>query len=139
MLREVSKSMISNNYGKIVNISSQGAKIGEVGNGAYCCSKAAVSMLTQVLGLELAPHNINVNAICPGPTDTELMQSVFRERAPLAGLTPEAYKAQWVKNVPLNRIARPEEMGEFVAFLVSDKAEYITGVSLTIAGGMTTI
>jgi len=132
----VAKEMIKNSTkGKIVNISSQAAKVGEAGNGPYCVSKAAVSMLTQVLGLELAPYGINVNAICPGYTDTEMMQDVFQKRGPIEGFTPEQYKEKLILDVPLKRMAKPEEIGELVAFLVSDKSEYVTGVAITIAGG----
>jgi len=132
----VAKEMIKNSIkGKIVNISSQAAKVGEIGNGPYCASKAAVNMLTQVLALELASYEINVNAICPGYTDTEIMQQVFQKRGPIEGMTSEQYKKKLLLNVPLNRMAKPEEIGELVAFLVSDKSKYITGVAITIAGG----
>jgi len=132
----VAKEMIKNSIkGKIVNISSIAAKVGEAGNGPYCASKAAVSMLTQVLALELAPYGINVNAICPGHTDTEMMQQVFQKRGPIEGFTPEQYKGKLILDIPLKRMAKPEEIGELVAFLVSDKSEYVTGVAITIAGG----
>lgn len=132
----VAKEMIKNSIkGKIVNISSQAAKVGEAGNGVYCASKAAVSMLTQVLALELASYGINVNAICPGYTDTEIMQQIFQKRGPIEEMTPEQYKEKLLLNVPLNRMAKPEEIAELVAFLVSDKSKYITGVAITIAGG----
>jgi len=138
--REVAKHMIHEGIkGKIVSISSQAAKLPEYGNGAYSCSKAVVSALTSVFGLELAEYGINVNAICPGPTNTQLMQSIFEERAPLFDMTPEEYAKDWVKNVPLHRMAEPEEMGEFIAFLCSDKSSYMTAVSSTISGGMTII
>lgn len=138
--RAVAKHMIEKGIkGKIVNVSSQAAKLGEYGNGAYSCSKAVVSTLTQVFGLELSAYGINVNAICPGPTDTQIMQNVFNERASLVNMTPEEYAKDWVKNVPLGRMAKPEEMGELIAFLCSDKSSYMTAVSTTISGGMTII
>jgi NAD(P)-dependent dehydrogenase (short-subunit alcohol dehydrogenase family) len=121
--------------GKIVNISSQAAKVGEAGNGVYCASKAAVSMLTQVLALELAPYQVNVNAICPGYTDTVIMRQVFEKRGPIENMTPAEYETRLLTDVPLKRMARPEEIGELAAFLASDKASYITGIAITIAGG----
>ena len=138
--RAVANHMIEKGIrGKVVSVSSQAAKLGEYGNGAYSCSKAVVTTLTQVFGLELAQYGINVNAICPGPTDTQVMQNVFNERAALVKMTPEEYAKDWVKNVPLGRMAKPEEMGELIAFLCSDKSSYMTAVSTTISGGMTII
>ena len=131
----VAKEMIKKNYGKIINISSMVSKLGEAGNGVYCVSKAAVDMLTQILALELAPYNINVNAVCPGHTDTELMRSVFETRGPIMGVTPEELKEQLVSSVPLKRMGKPEEIAELVAFLASDKSSYITGVPIVIGGG----
>jgi NAD(P)-dependent dehydrogenase (short-subunit alcohol dehydrogenase family) len=135
----VAKNMIKEKYGKIINISSQAAKIGEAGNGPYCASKAAVSMLTQVFALELAQYNINVNAICPGYVDTDIMQQVFKIRGPLEGMTPDQYRAYLLSDVPLKRMAHTREIGELVAFMASDLASYITGVSITISGGKTLI
>lgn len=127
----VAKEMIKRNYGKIINISSQAAKTGEFGNAVYCASKAAVIMLTQVLALELAEHGINANAICPGYTDT----SMVRSRGPLEGITTEKFVENLLSSVPLKRLARPEEIAELVAFLASDKADYITGEAVLITGG----
>ncbi len=129
------KRMIPRRYGKIVNISSMVSKLGEAGNGVYCTSKAAVDMLTQVLALELAPYNINVNAVCPGHTDTELMNSVFETRGPLMGKTPAEFQQELVSTVPQGRMARPEEIAEVVAFLASDKASYVNGVPIVVGGG----
>jgi len=138
--KAVARHMIDKGIkGKIVNISSQAGKLGEVATGVYCCSKAAVSMLTQVLGLELAPYRINVNAVCPGPTDTHIMQDVFKDRAPLKGMTPEEYEKEWYEVIPLGRLCKPTEVSELIAFLASDISAYMTGVSVTMAGGMTLI
>jgi len=131
----VGQNMIKNGYGKIINVSSIAAKTGEFGNGAYCVSKAGVSMLTQVLALELAPHNINVNAVCPGYTDTELLHKAFKTRDSDGTVSPENYKHTLVEKVPLGRMAQPEEVGELIAFLASDKSAYITGEAVLITGG----
>ncbi len=133
--KAVSKHMMENKYGKIINIASQAAKVGEAANGAYCASKAAVVMLTQVLGLELAEYNINVNALCPGFIDTEMVREVFEKRGPLQGMTPDEFKNSLLTSVPLKRMGTVEDTGELIAFLASDKAGYITGVPVTIAGG----
>ena len=131
----VGASMIKNQYGKIINVSSIASKTGEYGNGAYCVSKAGVSMLTQVQALELGPHNINVNAVCPGFTDTELLHNAFKTRDSDGTVSPENYQQTLIEKVPLGRMAQPEEIGELIAFLASDKASYITGEAVLIAGG----
>ena len=137
--KAVAKYMIKNKKGKIINVSSQTGKIGEEANGVYSCSKAAVNIFTQVFALEMAPYGINVNAVCPGPVDTEMMEKAFVNFGRIKGIEPEELKRNWIDSIPLKRMARPEEIGEIVAFLSSDKSDYITGVSYTIAGGSTLI
>jgi len=131
----VAKSMMKNRYGKIINVSSIASKTGEFGNGAYCVSKAGVSMLTQVQALELGEYNINVNAVCPGFTDTELLHNAFKTRDTDGNVSPENYQQTLLDKVPLGRMAQPEEVGELIAFLASDQASYITGEAVLIAGG----
>lgn len=137
----VAKNMIRNKVknGKIVSISSQASKIGEDGNGVYSVSKAGMNMLTQVLGLELAEHGISVTAVAPGYVRTDMVVQVFKERGPLLGMTPEAYEKQLTDSVPMKRMATPEEIADLMIFLSSDEAGYITGVTITSAGGKTLI
>jgi NAD(P)-dependent dehydrogenase (short-subunit alcohol dehydrogenase family) len=139
--KAVAKNMIKNKVenGKIVSISSQASKIGELGNGAYCASKAGVNSLTQVLALELAEYGIAVNSVCPGFVDTEMLQEVFQKRSSIEGKAPEEYEEMLTSQVPMKRLASPEEVAEFMLFLSSEKANYITGTSMTIAGGKTLI
>lgn len=137
----VAKNMIEHQVqnGKIVSISSQASKIGELGNGVYCVSKAGLNMLTQILGLELAQYGICVNSVCPGYVNTEMIQQVFQKRGPLEGMTPKEYEKTLTDTVPLKRMAEPEEIADLMLFLSSEQANYITGVSLTVAGGRTLI
>lgn len=130
-------NMVANGVkdGRIVTVSSQASKLGELGNGAYCVSKAGVNALTQVLGLELAEYGITATAVCPGYVDTEIMQKVFRERGPIEGMTAAQYEKRLTDMVPMKRMASPREIADFMVFLSSEKAGYITGVALTIAGG----
>ena len=125
--------------GRIVNISSQASKIGERANGVYCVSKAAVNMITQVMGLELAEYGITVNAICPGYVRTDLLVQVFNERGPLEGMTPAEYEKMFTDRVPLGRLAEPGDIANFTFFLASEEASYATGISHTVAGGVTLI
>ena len=92
-------------------------------------------MLTQVLALELAPYNINVNAVCPGYTDTDLLHNAFKTRDSDGVVSPENYQQTLIEKVPLGRMAQPGEIGELIAFLASDKAAYITGEAVLITGG----
>lgn len=138
--KAVAKHMIEKGVkGKILTISSQASKAAEYGNAAYCCSKAAINMFTQVLALELAEYGITVNCICPGYVNTDIMQRVFIERGPLEGMTPEEYEKKLCSGVPLGRMAEPQEIGEFLAFLASGQADYITGSALGMTGGNTLI
>jgi NAD(P)-dependent dehydrogenase (short-subunit alcohol dehydrogenase family) len=136
MMQETAAYMKEKNYGRIVNIASMVGKMPEAGNGGYCISKAGVIMLTQVSGLEFAKYGITVNAVCPGYVDTALMKEVFEKRGPLLGLTPEAYKTQILGTIPSGRMASPAEISDLMAFLASDMAGYITGIAITIAGGV---
>jgi NAD(P)-dependent dehydrogenase (short-subunit alcohol dehydrogenase family) len=139
--KEVAAEMIrrKTRNGRIVNISSQASKIGELGNGAYSSSKAAINNFTQVLGLELAQYGISATAICPGYVDTEMMRKVFRERGPIEGMTPQEYERRLVATVPLGRMVLPDEIAGLVSYLCSREAEFITGVTITMAGGKTLI
>lgn len=125
--------------GHIVSISSQASKIGEYGNGVYSVAKAGINSLTQVLGLEYAEHGISVSAVCPGYVNTEMVQEVFQKRAPLEGMTPQEYANTLTGSVPMGRMCEPEEVADLVAFLAGGRADYITGVTVTIAGGKTLI
>ncbi|MDO5547095.1 MAG: SDR family oxidoreductase [Eubacteriales bacterium] len=126
-------------HGHIVSISSQASKLGEYGNGVYSISKAGVNMLTQILGLEFAELGITVNAVCPGYVNTEMMQEVFQKRGPIEGMTPEEYEQTLTARIPFGRMCEPSEVAELMAFLASDRADYITGVTVTVAGGSTLI
>jgi len=125
--------------GHIVSISSQASKLGEYGNGVYSISKAGINMLTQVLGLEFAELGITVNAVCPGYVNTEMMQEVFKKRGPIEGMTPQEYEQALTARIPFGRMCEPEEVAELMAFLASPRADYITGVTVTVAGGSTLI
>lgn len=125
--------------GHIVSISSQASKLGEYGNGVYSISKAGVNMLTQILGLEFAELGITVNAVCPGYVNTEMMQEVFQKRGPIEGMTPDEYERSLTARIPFGRMCEPEEVAELMVFLASPRADYVTGVTVTVAGGSTLI
>jgi len=139
-IKHVAKQMIDKGIkGAIICISSRAGKIGEARNGPYCCSKAVVNMLVQCYALELARYGISVKAVCPGIVDTPMQRLIAEKTSSLLGLTPEQFRAERIRGIPMGRMAEPNEIGEFCAFLASKYADYITGVSITIAGGAPTI
>ncbi len=131
--------MIARRAGRIVNLASTAGKWGSRNQSAYNVSKHAVVGLTRCLGLEMAPHNIGVNAICPWIVDTDLAASFIAEHAKAAGLTPEQTAANFINAVPIKRYIRPEEVASLAVYLGSDEASYITGQSWNVDGGYTMI
>jgi 3-oxoacyl-[acyl-carrier protein] reductase len=118
------KYMIPRKYGKIINISSRAA-MGLVSNSEYSASKAGVNGLTRTMALELAPHNILVNAIAPAWTRTDLTQ-VFTDD----------FQKERISRIPLGRIGEPEDIAPLVLFLASDDSNFITGQIIHVDGGM---
>jgi 3-oxoacyl-[acyl-carrier protein] reductase len=125
--------------GRIVNVSSLASHKPTVGSAPYCCSKAALDMLTQVLALELGPRGIRVNAVNPGTIATNRVSLMERDRAAREGLALADFRrAQLVdaaaKN-PLRRVGQPEDVADVVAFLVADDSRHISGQCIDITGG----
>ena len=118
--------MIRQRAGRIVNVSSVAGRTGSRGLAAYAATKAAVTVLTQSLGAEWAKHGLRVNAVAPGPVETEGVLEVWK--------TP-AMIAQASREVPLQRLGRPEEIAWAVIFLASAQADFITGETLYVSGG----
>ena len=115
--------------GKIVNVSSISAEISGEEKTHYCATKAAIKLLTQGMALELARYRINVNALAPGSIDTDILT-----QGPIMGLV-EAERRQ--SSVPWGRMGSGEDLVGAALFLVSDAAEYVTGSTLTVDGGLT--
>jgi NAD(P)-dependent dehydrogenase (short-subunit alcohol dehydrogenase family) len=132
----VSYSMIEQQYGRIVNISSMAGKTGEPLTSPYCATKFGVIGFTQSIALELGKHNITVNAVCPGPVDTDLIRQSVAQSAKIKGMAPEDFLQEFFINpTPLGRIAQPVDIARAVIFLASDDAEFITGSTLNVSGG----
>ena len=122
----VGRVMIRQQSGTIVNVTSVAGRTGTRGMAAYAAAKAGVTVLTQSLGAEWAKHGIRVNAVAPGPVETEGVLEVWK--------TP-AMIAQAAREVPLGRLGRPEEIAWAVVFVASDQASFMTGETLYISGG----
>ncbi len=140
MSRAVARHMIEKEiHGTIELISSQAGKIGEYGNSTYGASKSAMDAWCQAVALELAEYDINVVAVAPGFTYTEMLQDVYKKRGASLGKDPSVFEQEVNEQVPLKRMAKPEEIGSLMAYLASEDASYITGVVITIAGGNITV
>jgi len=122
--------------GRIINMASNCGKLGYPKRAAYCASKFGLIGFTQALAMELAPFGVTVNAICPGPADTDRLD--YLGRRPDGSFDP-ALRAEGIKQraaaIPLGRVAAPEDVAELATFLASDAAEYITGQAINVAGG----
>lgn len=120
--------MIENGYGKVVNIASDSGRVGSSGEAVYSAAKGGVIAFTKTLAREMARHKINVNSIAPGPADTPLFKEI--------GEYNEGIAAALVKAIPFRRLAQPSDIANAVAFLASDEADYITGQTLSVNGGL---
>jgi NAD(P)-dependent dehydrogenase (short-subunit alcohol dehydrogenase family) len=129
MSKVVAREMIKQGGGRIINMSSiSGLRARADKTGAYCISKAAMNMLTQVMARELAPHNILVNAIAPGSIKTEFSRVNWTD--------PER-RAQRIREIELKRFGEPEEVVGIALFLASDASSFVTGEIIRVDGGQT--
>jgi 2-hydroxycyclohexanecarboxyl-CoA dehydrogenase len=126
LTRGVLPPMVAARAGKIVNISSDAGRVGSMGETVYAAAKGGLIAFTKSLARELARYQINVNCVCPGPTDTPLFQR-----------QPERMKAALTRAIPFRRIAQPVEIAQAVLFFASRRSDYITGQVLSVSGGLT--
>jgi NAD(P)-dependent dehydrogenase (short-subunit alcohol dehydrogenase family) len=123
----VGRQMVKQGSGKIINMSSCSAKKATPQEAAYCATKAAILGLNRVLALELGPSGVNVNAICPGATDTEMVRRTF--------LTSPEIEKEWVDKTALKRLGRPEDQARVAVFLASELSDHVTGEALIVSAG----
>jgi 2-hydroxycyclohexanecarboxyl-CoA dehydrogenase len=124
--------MLERRWGRIVNVSSDAARVGSAHEAVYAGAKAAVIAFTKTVAREGARRGVTANAVCPGPTDTALLQGMAKS-APGA----EQLVAGLARAVPMRRLGRPEDAAAAVAFLACEDAGYITGQTLSVSGGLT--
>ena len=126
LTRGILSPMVAARAGKIVNISSDAGRVGSTGETVYAAAKGGLIAFTKSLARELARYQINVNSVCPGPTDTPLFQR-----------QPERMREALTRAIPFRRIARPIEIAQAVLFFLSRRSNYITGQVLSVSGGLT--
>ena len=134
--RAVVPHMIERRSGSIVNIASMVGKEAIPFFVHYCASKFAVIGVTQGLAKELAAYDVRVNAVCPGVVRTPLWEPLLDQLSKNKGITREEAFAEFVEGIPLGRPQEPEDIGEAVAFLASDRARNMTGQGVNVTGGM---
>jgi 2-hydroxycyclohexanecarboxyl-CoA dehydrogenase len=125
-------SMMERGWGRIVNVSSDAARVGSAQESVYAGAKAAVIAFTKTIARESARNGVTANVVCPGPTDTALLRGMA-ESAP----DSERLIAALTRAVPMRRLGRPEEVASAVAFLACEDAGYITGQTISVSGGLT--
>lgn len=118
--------MIEANAGRIINIASDAGRVGSGGETVYAAAKGGVITFTKSLAREVARYAINVNCVCPGPTDT-----------PMLATRSEKLREAFIKAIPFRRFAKPEEIADAILFFASERSSYVTGQILSVSGGMT--
>ncbi len=129
--RAVLDGMIAAGGGKIIHISSDAARVGSTGEAVYAACKGGLISFAKTLAREHARHRINFNVVCPGPTETPLLESITS--GPKGAAVIEAIK----RSIPFRRLGRPEDIAGAVAFFASPDADFITGQVLSVSGGLT--
>ena len=124
--RAVLDQMIEHGGGRIVNIASDAGRVGSSGEAVYSAAKGGIIAFTKTIAREMARHQINVNCVCPGPTDTALLATM-----------DERLRGALEKTIPMRRIAQPDDIAPVVAFLAGDGARYMTGQTVSVSGGLT--
>jgi 2-hydroxycyclohexanecarboxyl-CoA dehydrogenase len=124
--------MISRGQGKIVSIASDAGRVGSSWESVYSGTKGAVIAFSKTLAREVARYKINVNVVCPGLTDTPLLEAIRAQSDKTAKIVDAVIKA-----TPFRRVAKPEEIAQAVLFFASPDADFVTGQTLSVSGGLT--
>ena len=130
--RAVVPGMVERQYGRVVNLGSDAARVGSSLEAVYSGAKGAVVAFTKTLAREVARHGVTANTVCPGPTETPLLTGMLGSDDTSTKMV-EALK----RAIPMRRLGKPEDVAAAVAFLASDQAGFITGQTLSVSGGLT--
>ncbi|HLX79545.1 MAG TPA: SDR family oxidoreductase [Burkholderiales bacterium] len=132
MHHAVLKGMRARSRGRIVNVASDAGRVGSSGESVYSACKGGIIAFTKTMAREMASRQININVVCPGPTDTALFRDFAGE-----GERGDKLKAALTRAIPFGRLGRPEDLPGAICFLASDDAAFITGQVLSVSGGLT--
>lgn len=132
MHHAVLPGMVARGQGSVVNIASDAARVGSSGEAVYAFCKGGLVAFSKTMARELAAKHINVNVVCPGPTDTALFRDFAGE-----GERGDKLRAALERAIPFGRLGRPDDLPGIVAFLSSDEAAFITGQVISVSGGLT--
>jgi 2-hydroxycyclohexanecarboxyl-CoA dehydrogenase len=125
-------SMVARGQGKVISIASDAGRAGSTGEAVYSGTKGAIIAFSKTLAREMARHKITVNVVCPGLTETPLLQGI-REQSPKTEKVIEAV----TRAIPLGRVGQPEDIAGAVVYLASPAADFVTGQTLSVSGGLT--
>lgn len=126
MARAFVEDMMERKSGRIINIASDAGRVGSLGESVYAGAKGGAIAFTKSLARETARAQVTVNCICPGPTDTPLLEAV-----------PEKHREAFIRVTPMRRLAEPNDIANAVLYFASDEANFITGQVLSVSGGLT--
>lgn len=132
MHHAVLPSMVERGGGRVVNVSSDAARVGSSGEAVYAACKAGLVAFSKTLAREHARHGITFNVVCPGPTDTALLATVTD-----ASANPDKLREAFRRAIPLGRLGQPDDLAGAVLFFASDDAGFVTGQVLSVSGGLT--
>jgi 2-hydroxycyclohexanecarboxyl-CoA dehydrogenase len=121
--------MADRGFGRVVNVTSDAGRVGSSGESVYSACKGGIAAFTKTLARELARRGVTLNVVCPGPTDTPLLASIAQS-------TPKLTEAL-ARAIPLGRLGKPDDYPGMIAFLLSDDAQFITGQTISVSGGLT--
>lgn len=123
----IAKGMAQRKFGRIVNVASDAGRVGSSGEAVYSACKGGIASFTKTLARELARNGVTLNVVCPGPTDTPLFRSFGDQK--LADALARA--------IPMGRLGQPEDCAGIIAFLLSEDAQFMTGQTVSVSGGLT--
>jgi 2-hydroxycyclohexanecarboxyl-CoA dehydrogenase len=126
-LKAVLPIMVEQRSGRVVNLGSDAGRVGSSGEAVYSAAKGGVIAFTKAMAREMARHQVNVNCVSPGPTDTALFASMGGDNL----------REALTKAIPFRRLGQPEDVANTVAFLASDEASFLTGQTVSVSGGLT--
>ncbi len=132
MHHAVLPGMVERGAGRIVNVSSDAARVGSSGEAVYAACKAGIIAFSKTLAREHSRHGVTFNVVCPGPTDTALLATVTD-----AAANPEKLREAFRRAIPMGRLGQPEDLVGAVLFFASDDAAFVTGQVLSVSGGLT--